>query len=173
MGTIMKLTYILLCMNVVLITPIIGLVKFTIPKTDVIHPKSGLILHYVSEYRPANKIITFTVTLPMYSDMCYLIPHEAMGKIPECNDKEATIREIRSIQAEEQQVKTLIRRQDELRNRTLWLQQEEMQKNKTMLFVSLSQTTGPTTTYKPKTEATTTVKSTKKATTTVKSTKKA
>jgi len=101
-------------------THILGLVKFTIPKTDVVHPKSGLILHYLSEYRPANKIITFTVTLPMYSDMYYLIPNEAMGKITECQDKEANVREIRAIQ-------------------------EELQKSKTLFFVNLSRIVNTTT----------------------------
>jgi len=86
---------------------IFGLVKFTIPKTDVVHPKSGLILHYLSEYRPANKIITFTVTIPMYSDMCYLLPSMAMGKIAECQVKEMTIRELRAIKDELDNNKTL------------------------------------------------------------------
>ncbi len=97
MMIITKLTHIFLFWNVVQITHILGLVNFSIPKADVVHPKSELMLRYLSEYRPANKIITFTVILPMYSDMCYLIPHDAMGKIAECNEKEATIREIRAI----------------------------------------------------------------------------
>ncbi len=84
MNIINGVNQILLFMIMVPTPHILGLVKFTIPKTDVVHPKSGLILHYLSEYRTANKIITFTVSLPMYSDMCFLIPNEAMGKIAEC-----------------------------------------------------------------------------------------
>ncbi|CAF4321671.1 unnamed protein product [Rotaria sp. Silwood2] len=61
-----------------------GLINFTIPKTDIVHTKSGLILHYLSEYRPADKIVTFTVTIPMVPDMCYLIPQRAKRKIPHC-----------------------------------------------------------------------------------------
>jgi hypothetical protein len=104
-------------MNTLTITPITGLIKFTIPKTDVVHPKSGLILHYLSEYRPANKIITFTVTLPMHSDMCYLIPSQAMGKIPECNEKEATIREMKVIREEIRKNKTLSTTANENKNK--------------------------------------------------------
>ena len=54
----------------------------------------------MSEYRPANKILTFSVSLPMYSDMCFLIPNEAMGKIPDCEDKEAMVRLIKETQRE-------------------------------------------------------------------------
>ncbi|CAF1535619.1 unnamed protein product [Adineta ricciae] len=67
-----------------LATPIYSLVNFTIPKSDVVHTKSGLIFHYLSQYRPANRIVTFTVTIPMLEDMCYLIPKVAMKKIPYC-----------------------------------------------------------------------------------------
>ena len=101
-----KLNYILVFVNTICIIQILGLEKFTIPKNDVVHIKSGLILRYLSEYRPANKIITFTVSLPMYSDMCFLIPREAMGKIPDCQDKEATVREINTIQDELQNNKS-------------------------------------------------------------------
>ncbi|CAF1519865.1 unnamed protein product, partial [Adineta steineri] len=55
-----------------------------IPKSDIVHTVSGLILHYVSEYRPSNKIVTFTVTFPMVEDMCYFVPASAMQKIPGC-----------------------------------------------------------------------------------------
>ena len=88
MRVIIKLNHLLFLMIMISTTSILGLVKFTIPKTNVVHTKSGLILHYLSEYRPANKIITFTVTIPMYSDMCYLILTIAMEKITECLDKE-------------------------------------------------------------------------------------
>ncbi len=98
MSVMIKVMYCLLIIIAVHTTHIFGLVKFTIPKTDVVHPKTGLILHYRTEYRPANKIVTFTVSLPMYSDMCFLIPNEAMGKIPDCEDKEATVRVIRETQ---------------------------------------------------------------------------
>ena len=98
MGVEIKVIYWLLIITVKPTTPVFGLIKFSIPKTDVVHTKSGLILHYITEYRPANKIITFSVSLPMYADMCFLIPKEAMGKIPECEEKEATVRVIRETQ---------------------------------------------------------------------------
>ena len=88
---------IVLFIGMMLTTYTDGLIKFKLPKTDIIHPKSGLVMQYLSEFRPANKIITFTVTIPMYSDMCYLVPNIAMGKIPQCMEKEATMREIRAI----------------------------------------------------------------------------
>jgi len=147
-------------------------VKFTIPKTDVVHPKSGLILHYVSEYRPANKIITFTVSLPMYSDMCYLIPSEAMGKIAACKDKEAVIREIRAIQGQEEKNKTLSKRQDETqRNKTTFLEQQEDQRNKTEWFVKMAITTKPTIKSTVNRKFTTTPRVTIKTTTALTTTK--
>lgn len=63
-----------------------SLVSFTIPKTDVVHTKSGLMLHYLTEFQPGNNIVTFVVTIPMLEDMCYLIPIGAMKKIPKCMD---------------------------------------------------------------------------------------
>ena len=56
-----------------------------LPRADIIHATSGLILRYLSDYKPANRIVTFTVTLPMVPDMCYLIPIMSMRKIPQCN----------------------------------------------------------------------------------------
>lgn len=55
-----------------------------LPKSDIVHTASGLVLHYVSEYQPSNKVVTFTVSLPMVADMCFLIPLSATRKIPEC-----------------------------------------------------------------------------------------
>jgi hypothetical protein len=56
-----------------------------IAKQDIVHPTSGLILKYKSDYRPANRIITLTTVIPMVADMCYLIPISAFKKIPRCN----------------------------------------------------------------------------------------
>ena len=67
-----------------LLLPTSGLINFAIPKADILHTKSGLILQYLSEYRPANRIVTFTVTIPMYPDMCHLVPKGSMKKIPQC-----------------------------------------------------------------------------------------
>lgn len=64
---------------------IIQTFNITLPKTNVVHGTSGLILHYLSEYKPANRIVTFTVSIPMVPDMCYLIPIKSMKKIPQCN----------------------------------------------------------------------------------------
>ncbi|CAF1545772.1 unnamed protein product [Adineta ricciae] len=54
-------------------------------KQDIVHPTSGLILQYKSDYRPANKIVTLSTVIPMVADMCYLIPISALKKIPRCN----------------------------------------------------------------------------------------
>lgn len=56
----------------------------SLPKTDIIHTDSGLILHYLTEYKPSNEIVTFSVDIPMVSDMCYLLPRVSMKKIPAC-----------------------------------------------------------------------------------------
>lgn len=56
-----------------------------IAKTDIVHATSGLILQYKSTYRPANKVITFSATIPMTADMCYLVPVSVLKKIPRCN----------------------------------------------------------------------------------------
>ena len=87
----------------------------------------------------------------MYSDMCYLIPNEAMGKIPECEDKEAVMRLIKETQ-------------------------QETQENTTSLSANSSRTTKPTKKFKKEvkstTKPTTTVKVTTTPTTTVRSTAK-
>jgi hypothetical protein len=54
-------------------------------KQDIIHTTSGLVLQYKSTYTPATKIVAFTTVIPMVADMCYLIPLNAMKKIPRCN----------------------------------------------------------------------------------------
>ena len=69
---------------IIALTPTFALVNFTIPKTDIVHTRSGLILHYLSQYQPSNKIVTFTVTIPMVKNMCYLIPTSSMKRIPLC-----------------------------------------------------------------------------------------
>ena len=74
--------------------PIWGLVKFTLPKVDIVHTKSGLILHCLSEYRSGDKIVTFTVTIPMLSGMCYLIPRGTMKKIPHCHPNTPIIQKL-------------------------------------------------------------------------------
>ena len=55
-----------------------------IPKADIIHTASELVLHYISDYQPSNKVVTFIASFPMVEDMCFLIPLSAMKKIPEC-----------------------------------------------------------------------------------------
>ena len=63
----------------------INLAELALPKTDIVHTASGLILHYLSEYVPANNIVSFTVSIPMVTDMCYLIPIASKNKIPQCS----------------------------------------------------------------------------------------
>ncbi len=154
-----KVMHWLLIITTIHTTHILGLVKFTIPKTDVVHPKSGLILHYMSEYRPANKIVTFSVSLPMYSDMCFLIPNEAMGKIPDCEDKEATVRVIRETQRELQ------------KNNNTRIQPVARQEDTVGIFANVSQTTKSTKKLKknvtPTTKPTTVSNSTTRSTSTI------
>ena len=108
MCILIEANHLLRFMVLISIAPISALVKFAIPKSDVVHTKSGLIFHYLSEYRPANEIISFTVTIPMYLDMCYLVPSVAMGKIKECFDKEAGVRQFTAYQQKLQRInKTL------------------------------------------------------------------
>ena len=78
------------------------LINLTLPKTDIVHTRSGLIMHYLSDYKPANNIVTFTVSIPMVTDMCYLIPIGSMKKIPQCN--QPTLPKNMSIQANEEQI---------------------------------------------------------------------
>ncbi|CAF0939465.1 unnamed protein product [Adineta steineri] len=56
-----------------------------IARQNIVHPTSGLILQYKSDYRPANKIVTFSTLIPMVADMCYLIPISGLKKIARCN----------------------------------------------------------------------------------------
>jgi hypothetical protein len=155
MRIIIKLIYLLLLMILVPTTHILGLVKFTLPKTDIVHTKSGLILHYLSEYRPANKIITFTVSLPMYADMCYLLPNSAMGKISECQNKEDTMQQIRKINNEVQKNNTLLYlNASKIINsktkslvtvipttKSWWMVSDSQDKNKTVLYVGFKSAT--------------------------------
>ena len=55
-----------------------------LPSSNVVHASSGLIMHYLSNYSPSNRIVSFTVSVPMTIDMCYLIPINAIRKIPHC-----------------------------------------------------------------------------------------
>ena len=147
MNFIIRSIYILSLITMIPHTHIFGLVKFNIPKTDIVHPKSGLILHYVSEYRPANKIVTFSVTIPMYSDMCYLIPTSAMGKISECQNEEAAMRELTRLKYEED------------RNRTLWYVNSAI----TTMSMTMKNTTKITTLSGSKKTVTSTIKPKKKS----------
>ena len=85
MLSIIKIFYPLLVIVGILHMLTSGLLNFMLPKADIVHTKSGLILHYLSEYRPAAQIVTFTVIILMVSAMCYLIPRGAMKKIPHCH----------------------------------------------------------------------------------------
>lgn len=58
--------------------------QIILPKADVIHSASGLILSYMGEFKPSNAIVAFSVTIPMIPDACYLIPITHMKKIPHC-----------------------------------------------------------------------------------------
>ncbi|CAF4844361.1 unnamed protein product, partial [Rotaria sp. Silwood2] len=58
-----------------------------LPKRDTLHKSSGLIMKYLSEYKPANDVTSISIAIPMVSDMCYIIPLKAMKKIPQCNIK--------------------------------------------------------------------------------------
>lgn len=57
---------------------------FQIPKSDILHASSGLIFHYLSNYSPADRVVSLTVSIPMTKDMCFLIPLNALRKIPDC-----------------------------------------------------------------------------------------
>lgn len=59
--------------------------RILLPKGNVLHKTSGLVMQYVSEYKPANNIASITVSIPMTRDICYLIPLKARRKIPQCN----------------------------------------------------------------------------------------
>lgn len=72
-------------MIAVIITKSVMLDDFTIPKKDIIHANSGLLLQYKSSYRPANKVITVSTAIPMVADMCYLVPISALKQISQCN----------------------------------------------------------------------------------------
>jgi hypothetical protein len=41
-------------------------------------------MQYLSDYKAAEQIMAFTVSIPMVADMGYLIPIVAAKKIPQC-----------------------------------------------------------------------------------------
>ena len=55
-----------------------------LPLSNIIHPTSELVLEYLSDYSPADKIIPFIVSIPLTRDMCYLLPLHALQQIPDC-----------------------------------------------------------------------------------------
>jgi hypothetical protein len=55
-----------------------------LPRTNIIHSTSGLVLQYLAQYAPADNIISFTVAIPLTLDMCYLLPLHTLHKIPQC-----------------------------------------------------------------------------------------
>ncbi len=55
-----------------------------LPRSDILHASSGLILHYLNDCSPCNRVISLTVSFPMTADMCYLIPINVIRKIPAC-----------------------------------------------------------------------------------------
>jgi hypothetical protein len=57
----------------------------SLPRSDIVHASSGLVFHYLSEYSPANRIVSFSVSIPMTIDMCYLIPINVIRKINQCH----------------------------------------------------------------------------------------
>jgi hypothetical protein len=52
--------------------------------TDLIFTTSGLIMQYLADYKLAEQIIAFTVSIPMVCDMCYLIQICVAKKILQC-----------------------------------------------------------------------------------------
>lgn len=60
--------------------------QILLPRRDVLYKSAGLVMNYISEYKPADSVISVTVAIPMNADMCYLIPLKSMKKIPQCKD---------------------------------------------------------------------------------------
>lgn len=57
-----------------------------LPQRDVLHKSSGLVMKYLSEYKPANEVMAITISIPVVTSMCYIIPWRAMKKIPLCDN---------------------------------------------------------------------------------------
>lgn len=55
-----------------------------LPRTNILHPTSGLVFKYLAQYAPADNVISFTVAIPLTLDMCYLLPLHTLHKIPQC-----------------------------------------------------------------------------------------
>ena len=57
----------------------------SLPQSNVVDASSGLVFRYLSNYLPADNVVSFTVAFPMTWDLCYLIPLHAFRKIPACS----------------------------------------------------------------------------------------
>ena len=64
--------------------PLAAASTILLPQQNVLHKSSGLIMKYISEYKPANDVIAITISIPVVTDMCYIVPWKAMIKIPQC-----------------------------------------------------------------------------------------
>ena len=64
--------------------PLVSVSCLTLPRADIVHASTGLLMHYLSEYSPANRLVSFTVSIPMSKDMCYLLPLAVVRKLPFC-----------------------------------------------------------------------------------------
>ena len=61
-----------------------------LPHSNTLHPTSGLIFQYLSQYSPTDTIIPLTVSIPLTRDMCFLIPYHALRRIPPCRRQNLT-----------------------------------------------------------------------------------
>ena len=56
-----------------------------LPSSDIVHASSGLILQYINKHTPADRIASFTMSIPLSTDTCYLLPPNAIRNIPDCD----------------------------------------------------------------------------------------
>lgn len=64
--------------------PLATAMTILLPQRDVLHKSSGLVMKYLSEYKPANEVMAITISIPVVPSMCYIIPWRAMKKMATC-----------------------------------------------------------------------------------------
>lgn len=84
-GSRMKLVMTWWSLSIVCLLPLATTMNILLPQRDVLHKSSGLVMKYVSEYKPANEVMAITISIPVVASMCYIIPWRAMKKIPICD----------------------------------------------------------------------------------------
>ena len=61
-------------LSVMVLLPLVSTTTILLPQRNVLHKSSGLVMKYLSEYKPENDVTAITISIPVVIGMCYIIP---------------------------------------------------------------------------------------------------